>query len=93
MKSNETERMLAEFNEMVKEVDVRFRLNQDLLERAEEYNESLLAINYSLRTSNENERIRRKQADNICEWNLVFMLIGWIVAFVAIANCMLGWGG
>lgn len=93
MKSNETERMLAEFNEMVKEVDVRFRLNQDLLERAEEYNNKLLGINFTLRNSNENERTRRKHADAVCEWNLVFMIVGWIVAFVAIANCMLDFGG
>jgi len=82
-----------DINSSVKELETMYKINQASLRQSEEYNESLLAINYSLRTSNENERIRRKQADNICEWNLVFMIIGWIVAFVAIANCMLCWGG
>lgn len=82
-----------DINSSVKELETMYKINQASLRQAEEENDSLKAINYSLRTSNENERIRRKQADNICEWNLVFMIIGWIVAFVAIANCMLGWGG
>ena len=93
MKSNETERMLSEFNEMVKELNARFMVNQSSLDQSEEYNNKLLGINFTLRNSNENERTRRKHADAVCEWNLVFMIVGWIVAFVAIANCMLGWGG
>lgn len=82
-----------DINSSVKELETLYKINQASLRQSEEYNDTLLAINYSLRTSNENERTRRKQADAICEWNLVFMIIGWIVAFVAIANCMLGWGG
>jgi hypothetical protein len=82
-----------DINSSVKELETMYKINQASLRQAEEENDSLKAINYSLRTSNENERIRRKQADNICEWNLVFMIIGWIVAFVAIANCMLDLGG
>ena len=93
MKSNETERMLSEFNEMVKELNARFMVNQSSLDQSEEYNNKLLGINFTLRNSNENERTRRKHADAVCEWNLVFMIVGWIVAFVAIANCMLDWGG
>ena len=82
-----------DINSSVKELETLYKINQASLRQSEEENDSLKAINYSLRTSNENERTRRKHADNICEWNLVFMIVGWIVAFVAIANCMLGWGG
>lgn len=82
-----------DINSSVKELETMYKISQASLRQSEEYNNSLLAINYSLRTSNENERIRRKHADAICEWNLVFMIIGWIVAFVAIANCMLDFGG
>jgi len=82
-----------DINSSVKELETMYKINQASLRQAEEENDSLKAINYSLRTSNENERTRRKQADAICEWNLVFMIVGWIVAFVAIANCMLDLGG
>lgn len=85
--------MFFDINSAVKELETRIKINQASLRQSEEYNDRLLAINYSLMTSNENERARRKQADAICEWNLVFMIVGWIVAFVAIGNCMLGWGG
>jgi hypothetical protein len=82
-----------DINSSVKELETLYKINQASLRQSEEENDSLKAINYSLRTSNENERTRRKHADAVCEWNLVFMIVGWIVAFVAIANCMLGWGG
>lgn len=85
--------MFFDINSAVKELETRIKINQASLRQSEQYNDSLVAINYSLMTSNENERKRRKQADAICEWNLVFMIIGWMVAFVAIANCMLNWGG
>jgi len=90
---NQNNDVFFDINSSVKELETLYKINQASLRQSEEENDSLKAINYSLRTSNENERTRRKQADNICEWNLVFMIVGWIVAFVAIANCMLNLGG